>query len=118
VAAAVAKAASPRSLRLNKVLLTDMTGAGAHVPQPDVLQLPQLLSTLLMTFNPFSIFPSPFEPNLFYLHCCHFKNEWVRPLVKSPGLSKTLTVVAKDYMIFRTIDLLLLTRLGSHAESA
>jgi hypothetical protein len=53
--AAAANAARPSSLRLNKVVPVVLTGAGAQVPQPDVLQLPQVLSTLLMTFSEFSM---------------------------------------------------------------
>src|SRR5262245_47753527 len=53
--AEAARAARPSSRRLNKVALSRFGGPGAHVPHPVVLQLPQLLAGLLMTFNELSM---------------------------------------------------------------
>ena len=46
---------APDCRRLNKVALSCFGEAGAHVPQPVVLQLPQPLAGLLMTFNEVSM---------------------------------------------------------------
>jgi hypothetical protein len=40
---------------VNRFTSAALTGAGAQVSQPEVLQLPQLLSVSLMTFNDISI---------------------------------------------------------------
>src|SRR5512139_1236212 len=53
-----ARAARPRSRRLTNVVRSTFAGAGAHVPQPVVWQLPQplaLLALLLMMLNAFSM---------------------------------------------------------------
>src|SRR5262245_15346408 len=49
--AEAARAVRPRSRRLNIVVLTTLGGAGEQLPHPDVLQLPQVLTGLLITLS-------------------------------------------------------------------
>src|SRR5262249_15673615 len=70
--AAAASAARPSSRRVSKVVAAVLAGAGSHFPQPDMLQLPQVLSELVMTFNEFSI--TLLLSRSVLLFCSCFKN--------------------------------------------
>jgi hypothetical protein len=90
VVAAAANAARPNSRRLKPVALSALGGAGAHVPHAVVLQLPQVLAVLLMTFSGLSM---TFLLSGFWsaAACCRFQSS-SPPILAMEGVDEDVRV--------------------------